>query len=75
MTIDSHTEITFLGDYRESFNIGDKLKIDGYQMLFIVTHISETETKIKPYFENVAQQNKSTNDYPYYRKYLKKVIT
>ena len=40
MTIDYNTEITLLGDYRDSFNVGYKLKIDGYQMLYIVTYFS-----------------------------------
>ena len=71
MTTDYQTESTLLGDYRDSFNVGYKLKIDGCQMLYIVTYISETEMKIKPYSEIVVQK-KSTNYQPYYRKYLKK---
>ena len=74
MTTDCQTEITLFGDYRDSFNAGNKLKIDGYQILYIVTYISETEMKIKPYSEIIAQQKKATNNQPYYRKYLKKVI-
>ena len=75
MTTDYQTESSLLGDYRDSFNVGYKLKIDGYQMLYIVTYISETEMKIKQYSEIIAQQKKATNNQPYYCKYLKKVIT
>ena len=73
MMIDYQNESTLLGDYRDSFNVGDKLKISVDQTLWIVVSVSEKETVIKRYSDYKSQQKKATNNQPYYRKYLKKV--
>ena len=65
-------ESTLLGDYRDSFHIGDKLKISVDQTIWIVVSVSENETVIKRYSDYKSKQKKATDSMPYYNKFCGK---
>lgn len=75
-------ECALLGDFRNSFDVGDKLKIGDSTTICIVVSVSEKEMVIKRYSDFLEQQKKddklkkkTVNNQPYYRKYCGKYCT